>query len=251
METPSYYSIIPASVRYDNDLRANEKLLYGEITALTNKTGECWASNKYFSELYGVTPRAIQTWLGKLKDKGYIRIDLIYKKDSKEVEKRIICLGGEQKFMTPHEQMFMAPHEQMFVDNNTSINNTSINNIYSPLQDNVSIPYSEIIDYLNEVCKTSYRATTRKTKDVIKARWNEGFRLEDFKKVIDNKASEWLNSDMSKYLRPETLFGNKFEGYLNQKKVFKKRNNIEMDDDFRRELQESEDELNRLIGFNT
>lgn len=80
------------------------------------------------------------------------------------------------------------------------------------------VPYKEIIDYLNNRCGTNYRSSTRKTKDLIKARYNEGFTLDDFKTVIDKKAAEWLNdSKMSKYLRPETLFGTKFEGYLNQK----------------------------------
>lgn len=79
------------------------------------------------------------------------------------------------------------------------------------------IPYVEIINYLNDATGKKYRASTNKTKTCIKARWKEGFRLDDFKKVIDTKTSEWKNdSKMSQYLRPETLFGNKFEGYLNQ-----------------------------------
>lgn len=79
------------------------------------------------------------------------------------------------------------------------------------------IPYVEIINYLNDVADKNYRSTTRKTKDLIKARWNEGFVVEDFKKVIDTKNSEWKNDDkMSKFIRPDTLFGTKFEGYLNQ-----------------------------------
>ena len=83
---------------------------------------------------------------------------------------------------------------------------------------NIYIPFAEVIDYLNNKTGSSYKSTTRKTKDLIKARINEGFTLDDFKKVIDNKTAEWLNdSNMSKYLRPETLFGNKFESYLNQK----------------------------------
>jgi len=81
----------------------------------------------------------------------------------------------------------------------------------------VPIDYKTIVDYLNTVCKTSYRSSGKKTKDLIQARINEGFTTDDFKKVIDVKAAEWLNSDMSKFLRPETLFSNKFEGYLNQK----------------------------------
>lgn len=77
--------------------------------------------------------------------------------------------------------------------------------------------YSSIIMYLNEKANTKYRASSNKTKTLIKARLNEGFIEDDFKKVIDIKANEWLNTDMEKYLRPETLFGTKFESYLNQK----------------------------------
>lgn len=81
------------------------------------------------------------------------------------------------------------------------------------------IPYSEIIAYLNKKAGTHYRATSKATQRMIKARWHEGFKLEDFKKVIDIKTAEWLdNEDMCKYLRPETLFGTKFEGYLNEKR---------------------------------
>src|SRR5690625_2467517 len=78
------------------------------------------------------------------------------------------------------------------------------------------IPYVEIIDYLNDVSGKKYRSTTQKTKDLIKARWNEAFTVDDFKQVIDKKVKEWTGTDMAKYIRPETLFGNKFEGYLNQ-----------------------------------
>lgn len=80
------------------------------------------------------------------------------------------------------------------------------------------IPYIEIVEYLNEKTNSQYRPTAKKTKTLIKARFAEGFNLDNFKKVIDTKATEWLNdSKMSKFLRPETLFGTKFESYLNQK----------------------------------
>ena len=79
------------------------------------------------------------------------------------------------------------------------------------------IPYVEIVEYLNHAANKNYRHTTRKTRSLIKARFNEGFTLDDFKKVIDIKVSEWgRNPKMKKYLRPETLFGTKFESYLNQ-----------------------------------
>lgn len=79
--------------------------------------------------------------------------------------------------------------------------------------------YSSIINYLNKKANTRYRVNNKKTKTLIKARLNEGFTEDDFYKVIDNKVNEWANTDMNKYLRPETLFSLKFEGYLNQKEV--------------------------------
>lgn len=82
--------------------------------------------------------------------------------------------------------------------------------------------YSEIIAYFNSKANTSYKSTTKKTQGLIKSRILEGFTKEDFFKVIDTKIHEWINSDMQKYLRPETLFGNKFESYLNQKAIERK-----------------------------
>ena len=79
--------------------------------------------------------------------------------------------------------------------------------------------YSSIINYLNKKADTRYRVNNKKTKTLIKARLNEGFTEDDFYKVIDNKVNEWANTDMNKYLRPETLFSPKFEGYLNQKEI--------------------------------
>jgi uncharacterized phage protein (TIGR02220 family)/predicted phage replisome organizer len=78
--------------------------------------------------------------------------------------------------------------------------------------------YISVVSYLNEKAGTSFKHTTAKTKTAIKARLSEGFTVDDFKTVIDKKCAEWIgNEKMEKYLRPETLFGTKFEGYLNAK----------------------------------
>lgn len=78
--------------------------------------------------------------------------------------------------------------------------------------------YISIISYLNEKAGTKFKPTTAKTKTAIHARLSEGFTVDDFKTVIDKKCAEWIGDDkMEKYLRPETLFGTKFEGYLNAK----------------------------------
>lgn len=125
-ERPSYFAIIPASVRYDERLPASAKLLYGEITALCNSNGYCWASNKYFAELYGVTVKSISLWLKALIDAGYIKSELIYKDGAKAVEKRYITITDlpiEKNFHT-YGKKFPYPMEKKVKDNNTSINNT-------------------------------------------------------------------------------------------------------------------------------
>ncbi len=73
-EKPSYYAIIPATVRYDENLVPNAKLLYGEITALSNQKGYCWASNAYFARLYGVTKMTVSVWVSALVESGHIKI---------------------------------------------------------------------------------------------------------------------------------------------------------------------------------
>lgn len=77
--------------------------------------------------------------------------------------------------------------------------------------------YITVVSYLNEKTGAKYKHTTSKTKTAIRARLAEGFTVDDFKTVIDKKCAEWIGGEYEKYLRPETLFGTKFEGYLNQK----------------------------------
>lgn len=77
--------------------------------------------------------------------------------------------------------------------------------------------YSLVIEKLNKTAFTKFKYSSQKTKSLINARVREGFSVDDFEKVIDIKAKEWIGTDMEKYLRPQTLFGTKFESYLNQK----------------------------------
>ncbi len=78
-----------------------------------------------------------------------------------------------------------------------------------------------IISYLNEKTEKNFKVTTKKTQELIQARLNEGFTVDDFKKVIDTKTYKWKDTEYDKYLRPETLFGTKFESYLNEKIIEK------------------------------
>lgn len=94
--------------------------------------------------------------------------------------------------------------------NHQTTTNKTVNNYNNEIE--------EVIDYLNLKNNSTYRSTTPKTKTLLELRFSENFKVDDFKKVIDNKVSEWKDSDkMAKFIRPETLFGNKFESYLNQK----------------------------------
>lgn len=91
------------------------------------------------------------------------------------------------------------------------------------VQGEEAIPYSEIVGMLNEAAGTAYRPTSKKTRQLIHARWAEGYRAEDFAAVIETMARAWGGDPkMCAYLRPETLFGTKFEGYLNRRRVSRK-----------------------------
>lgn len=123
---PNFYAIIPANVRYDKDLTPNAKLLYGEITALCNDKGYCWANNKYFSELYGVSVTSISKWISQLVEKGYLKSVIKYKEGSKEILNRYLSLVNypiEEKLNTPLT-FVNHPIEEKLTDNNTSSNNT-------------------------------------------------------------------------------------------------------------------------------
>lgn len=130
-EKPNYYAVIPADVRYDESLKLGEKMMYGEITSLTKKTGECWASNSYFAELYNVTPQAISKWIKALEKQKYIEVE--YEKEGKLITKRIIKLVSTtvDRVSTTVEggiNHSLEGYQHTIKENNTSINNTSINN---------------------------------------------------------------------------------------------------------------------------
>lgn len=247
-QQPGYYSILTASVRYDKDLNANEKILFSEITALSNKYGYCTASNKYFSNLFQADERSIRRWVSNLKQHGYIKINLITK-DKEIIARRIYPMsGGGDRNVRGYGQKCPEGGDRNVLYNNTSNNNTSNNNnILSGKEPDSTpepeekenseftqktsdskkskttsktdnIPYDRVIKYLNAKAGTNYRATNKATQRLIKARFNEGMTTKDFKKVIDNKCDDWLKDPkMCEYLRPATLFGSKFESYLNQK----------------------------------
>ena len=142
MEKPNYFGILPANVRYDKNLKPMEKILYTEISSLTNKDGYCYATNSYFSRLYEVHKNTVGTWINNLEKQGYIKTVLIYKKGTKEIIERRIYINQkidipinekvdtyQQKDLEPINEKVDTPINENIEENNTSINN-KINNIY-------------------------------------------------------------------------------------------------------------------------
>src|SRR5699024_1833066 len=124
----SYYAIIPANVRYDKRLTDGAKLLYGEITALCNQEGYCWASNSYFAELYKVSNVTISKWINQLARKGYITTQINYKEGTKQILNRYIRIVNDpikENFNTSQRKL-NDPIKENFKDNNT-VNTTSNN----------------------------------------------------------------------------------------------------------------------------
>ena len=95
MDKPSYYAILTADVRYDKTLKPLARLLFAEITALCNKEGYCWASNQYFADLYEVDKTTVSGWIGQLKTRGYLTVQLEYKEGSKQILNRYMKINGE------------------------------------------------------------------------------------------------------------------------------------------------------------
>ena len=145
----SYYAIIPANVRYDKDLTPNAKLLYGEITALCNEKGHCWATNDYFSNLYGVSKTSISKWINSLVKKGYVSSEIVYVEGTKQIDNRyltIIQYPIKEKLNTPIEEKLNT----IVKDTNTytnNMNNTDMNNTFNKF---IPPTVEEVQAYCNE-----------------------------------------------------------------------------------------------------
>lgn len=133
-----YYAIIPATVRYDKTIPAAAKLLYGEITALCNQYGFCWAENSYFADLYEVSDRTVQTWINKLVGRSYIYRNFVSTEDGKATGERCLSvvpmssdfMGGRKNLHGGYEEIFMGGMKfssPIILHNNNTYNNTSIN----------------------------------------------------------------------------------------------------------------------------
>ena len=174
-EQPSYYSIITANVRYDNRLTDSEKLLFAEITSLSNKYGYCTATNSYFARLYEVVKETISRRISNLTKYGYLKVETV--KDGKQIKQRKMypltqsSIPIDVKINTPIDNSVNTPIDANVKENNTSINNTSINNI---------------------------NRTDNSATDVTRERFEEWWKLYD-KKLDKKKAFSLFKSALKKH----------------------------------------------------
>ena len=122
-EKPSFYAILPAYVRYEKRLKPAERLLFAEISALTNKLGYCTASNGYFAELYETKKETVSRWISHLSELGFVKLEMVY--EGKQIKGRKIWI--DEKVMTPIDEKVKG--------NNTRLNNTRLNNTPLPPND--------------------------------------------------------------------------------------------------------------------
>lgn len=165
----SYYAIIPANVRYNDNLTPNAKLLYGEITALCNEKGFCWASNAYFSDLYKVSKVSISKWINQLKENDFIKIQYII--DNKKIQQRKIKITPLKEILTPLTKV-NAPLKEKLKDNiYSTINNNTINNSLTSKNVKSEKDFPPLIlDSYNHIVELFPKQTQPKTK-TEKLKW--------------------------------------------------------------------------------
>lgn len=194
----AYYAIIPASVRYDKDLTPNAKLLYGEITALCNEKGYCWASNSYFAELYNVSKNTISRLINVLVDKGYIRAEILYD-NKKNIERKLFInsapiLKNDDTYIQKYGEGIIKNGE----DNNT-INNTINKYTSSDIEDIWNLypnkkGKAKSLEYISKILKKHSK------KDLIKA--------------VERYSLEVKDCDKQFILNGSTFFYSRYVDYL-------------------------------------
>jgi len=156
MEKPSYFAILTADVRYDKTLKPLARLLYAEITALCNKEGYCWAGNQYFADLYEVDKNTVSGWIGQLKTKGYITVQLEYKEGTKQVLKRYIRIneGGMDKIMDtlPIKKCIPSPQNNGYPPHKIMEDNKTINNTFNNTTNKGTRFTPPSVDEVNDYC---------------------------------------------------------------------------------------------------
>lgn len=170
----NYYAIIPATVRYDKRLKFAERLLYGEITALANSNGFCYAKNKYFADLYEVTTGTVSKWISHLHDLGYIKVEII-KNEKQEIIARHIYINDIPYISKkPYPYNSFEPYPMVGKDQYNNINKNIDDLFYLIINNKSKIPeefYKELerleFNYTNEIIEIMQDENIQKLKEII------------------------------------------------------------------------------------
>ena len=200
---------IPAEVWLDERLNPLEKVILMEIDSLDCGDKGCYASNEYIAGFCQCSESKVAHAVTRLVELGYVS------RKSFDGRQRILQ-SRLAKFARQNSKVCKADVQNLQesnIDSNIDIS-SSIKKEYkeSPQERDFT---ADVVDYLNEKAGTHYRAAVAKTQSLIKTRANEGITEADFRTVIDKKCADWIGTEYEQYLRPQTLFGTKFESYLN------------------------------------
>lgn len=227
------FTIIDNNIFMDKNLSLKGKGLLTMLLSLPNN----WAfSERGLTALSKDGRDSLRSGLDELEELGYLE-RRIGRNDNGQFANTVYNIyekpkSEKPKSEKPTSEKPTSDNPTVYKElNNKELSNKELNNI-KDIVEVETIPYQEIIDYLNLRLGTNYKHTASKNKSLIKARFNEGYTLQDFKDVIDKKCLDWVGTDLEKYLRPETLFSNKFDSYLNQKVQPKKNSNPYLDMQF-------------------
>ena len=173
MENPNYYGILPASVRYDNNLKPMKKMLYVELTALSNKNGYCNAQNSYFAKLYEVHKNTAGSWINKLEKLGYVNSKLIYAKDKEgKATKQVI-------------------ERRIYIINNPINEKTDTyqSKDCEPVNENIDTPINEKTEEINNNTSNEYYKSNNKEDDeYIKKSKNTNYQVKEIEQIWREKA---------------------------------------------------------------
>lgn len=193
------YVLVQGWMINELNLKGNSLLIYAIIYGFSQEESHRFTGSlQYLADWTSSTKQGVTKCLKFLVEHGYIS------KEEKIVNGVKFCEYYTTK-LDGGIQLSLTGGMQQSLPNNIDINNKEY--------------IVEIVEYLNSKANTSYKHSTKNTIDCINARLNEGYTVDDFKTVIDKKCDEWIGTDMEKFIRPQTLFGTKFENYLNQKVV--------------------------------
>ena len=214
---PLQYIVLQGWMISDLKLKGNELIIYACIYGFSQAENQVFnGSLQYLADWTNSTKQGVVKCLKSLVEKGFvIKTDKVIN-GVKFCEYHATKFNGVCNKVEEGMQQSLIPPIKQSLTNNLVIDN---------LSNNKEI-YIAVIDYLNSKTGQSFRSSTKATQQHINARLAEGFKLEDFKRVVDNMWTDWHGTEWEKYLRPSTLFGSKFENYLNRKPKTKGVNGI-------------------------